>query len=154
MKQKSVKSNIFYNIVILMIVFIVYLFVFSNKGFIQIKEKIELLETKKETLKLLNQEINQITTNVERLKSDKEYILSYAKTFGYIDKANNEKIIRILRDERIVSTNSEIKTVNIVSKPTENISILSFVILASMIFSCFVFYFIVVTKKNNQKRYG
>ncbi len=154
MKQKSVKSNIFYNIAILMIAFIVYLFVFSNKGFVQIKEKTELLESKKETLKLLKIEINQISTNIERLKSDKEYILSYAKTFGYIDKANNEKIIRIVRDERIVNANSETKPVNIASQSTENISILSFIILASMISFCFIFYFIVVTKKSNQKRYG
>jgi len=153
MKQKSVKSNIFYNIAILMIIIIGYVFIFSNKGFIQIKEKLELLESKKETLVRLKQDINQISKNVERLKSDKEYILSYAKTFGYIDKANNEKIIRILRNKSIVNTSSQTKPVNVHKPPTGNINILSIIILASMIFSCLIFYIIVVTKKNNQ-RYG
>lgn len=153
MKQKSVKSNIFYNIIIFMIIIIGYVFIFSNKGFIQIKEKFELLENKKETKTLLKQDINQISKNVERLKSDKEYILSYAKTFGYIDKANNEKIIRILRDESIVNRGTQTKPVNVGKPATENINILSVIILASMMFSCLIFYIIVVTKKKNQ-RYG
>lgn len=134
-----------------MIIIIGYVFIFSSKGFIQIKEKFELLESKKETLTRLKQDINQISKNVERLKSDKEYILSYAKTFGYIDKANNEKIIRILRDESVVNRASQTKPVNVSKPATENINILSVIILASMIFSCLIFYIIVVTKKNNQR---
>lgn len=156
MKDKHIKSNIFYNTLLIMILAIIYVFVFSDEGFIQINDKLELLEVKKEYLESLKQDIKQISVNIERLKSDKEYILSYAKTFGYIDKNNNEKIVRILRNETEESAALTPNTKEIKSNAQSNgrISMVSIIILISMIFFCLIFYIIIVTKKTDQKRYG
>ena len=88
-----VKAGIFYGIILIGIIFTVFIFVFSPKGFGNLDSKKELLKIRKEKI--------QITSNIERLKTDREYILSYAKTFGYLDSSKNEKIIKIIKDEEV-----------------------------------------------------
>ena len=96
-----VKAGIFYGIILIGIIFTVFIFVFSPKGFNTIDSKKELLKIRKEKIAELNREKIQITSNIERLKTDREYILSYAKTFGYLDSSKNEKIIKIIKDEEV-----------------------------------------------------
>ncbi|WP_307971754.1 septum formation initiator family protein [uncultured Brachyspira sp.] len=96
-----VKAGIFYGIILIGIIFTVFIFVFSPKGFGNLDSKKELLKIRKEKIAELNREKIQITSNIERLKTDREYIISYAKTFGYLDSSKNEKIIKIIKDEEV-----------------------------------------------------
>lgn len=96
-----VKAGIFYGIILIGIIFTVFIFVFSPKGFGNLDSKKELLKIRKEKISELNREKIQITSNIERLKTDREYIISYAKTFGYLDSSKNEKIIKIIKDEEV-----------------------------------------------------
>ncbi|MBW5411054.1 septum formation initiator family protein, partial [Brachyspira hampsonii] len=77
-------SKIFYSIILVGIAFMVYVFVFSSKGFLTLDAKKIIIESKKKRVEELNRKKIQISNNIERLKTDKEYILSYAKTFGYL----------------------------------------------------------------------
>lgn len=101
-----VKAGIFYGIILIGIIFTVFIFVFSPKGFGNLDSKKELLKIRKEKISELNREKIQITSNIERLKTDREYILSYAKTFGYLDGSKNEKIIKIIKDEEVKDLSS------------------------------------------------
>lgn len=96
-----VKAGIFYGMILIGIIFTVFIFVFSPKGFGNLDSKKELLKIRKEKIAELNREKIQITSNIERLKTDREYIISYAKTFGYLDGSKNEKIIKIIKDEKV-----------------------------------------------------
>lgn len=95
------KAGIFYGTILIGIIFTVFIFVFSPKGFGNLDSKKELLEKRKEKIAELNRQKTRLTNNIERLKSDREYILSYAKTFGYLDSSKNEKIIKIIKDEEV-----------------------------------------------------
>ena len=102
------KSRIFYATILIGVMFTVFIFVFSPKGFNNLNSKKELLKIRKEKISELNRQKTRLTNNIERLKTDREYILSYAKTFGYLDSAKNEKIIKIIKDEEAkdISTTS------------------------------------------------
>lgn len=95
------KAGIFYGTILIGIIFTVFIFVFSPKGFNTLNSKKELLKIKKEKIAELNRQKIKLTNNIERLKNDREYILSYAKTFGYLDSSKNEKIIKIIKDEEV-----------------------------------------------------
>lgn len=142
-----ISSKIFYGIILVGIAFMVYVFVFSSKGFLTLDSKKIIIENKRKKLEELNRRKIQISKNIERLKTDKEYILSYAKTFGYLDEAKNEKIIKIIKnnDEESEST----KLLSSVSNLNENdsyINIRGALILAFMIAMCFISYILVINK--------
>ena len=135
------KAGIFYGTIIIGIVFTVFIFVFSPKGFGNLDSKKELLEKRKEKIAELNRQKIRLTNNIERLKTDREYILSYAKTFGYLDSSKNEKIIKIIKDEEVkdisaapVQKYSSNKEININVK---RIIILSFAVLVIFFIICF-----------------
>ena len=144
-------SKIFYGIILVGIAFMVYVFVFSPKGFLTLDSKKILIENKKKRVKELNRRKIQISNNIERLKSDKEYILSYAKTFGYLDNTKNEKIIKIIKNEDEETKNTEVLSSSSSSssdiKESDNyINIKGAIILASMIALCFITYLLLINK--------
>ena len=134
------KAGIFYGTILIGIIFTVFIFVFSPKGFGNLDSKKELLEKRKEKIAELNRQKTRLTNNIERLKSDREYILSYAKTFGYLDSSKNEKIIKIIKDEEVkdisaspVQKYSPNKEININVK---RVIILSFAVLIIFFIIC------------------
>jgi hypothetical protein len=60
-----VKAGIFYGIILIGIIFTVFIFVFSPKGFGNLDSKKELLKIRKEKIAELNREKRQITSNIE-----------------------------------------------------------------------------------------
>ena len=140
-------SKIFYGIILVGIAFMVYVFVFSSKGFLTLDSKKILIENKKKRVEELNRRKIQISNNIERLKSDKEYILSYAKTFGYLDNTKNEKIIKIIKNEDEETKNTEVLSSSSDIKESDNyINIKGAIILASMIALCFITYLLLINK--------
>ena len=134
------KAGIFYGTILIGIIFTVFIFVFSPKGFGNLDSKKELLEKRKEKIAELNRQKTRLTNNIERLKSDREYILSYAKTFGYLDSSKNEKIIKVIKDEEVkdisaspVQKYSPNKEININVK---RVIILSFAVLIIFFIIC------------------
>ena len=134
------KVGIFYGTILIGIIFTVFIFVFSPKGFGNLDSKKELLEKRKEKIAELNRQKTRLTNNIERLKSDREYILSYAKTFGYLDSSKNEKIIKVIKDEEVkdisaspVQKYSPNKEININVK---RVIILSFAVLIIFFIIC------------------
>lgn len=142
-----ISSKIFYCIVLACIAFTVYVFVFSPKGFLTLDSKKTVIENKKKRLDELNRKKVQITSNIERLKTDKEYILSYAKTFGYLDSTKNEKIIKIIKYEESEDLGRTSAVPPKKEYENENhINIKGALILALMIVLCFIFYLILLNK--------
>ncbi|WP_300754081.1 septum formation initiator family protein [uncultured Brachyspira sp.] len=140
-----ISSKIFYCIILAGIAFTVYVFVFSSKGFLTLDNQKTLIENKKEKVEELNRKKSQISNNIVRLKTDREYILSYAKTFGYLDGTKNEKIIKIIKDEEDTSVSAV--SDNKKSYDNDNyINIKGALILALMIVLCFIFYLILLNK--------
>ncbi len=143
------KASIFYIIVIATIIATVVFF--TQKSLISIKEKEKALELKKEKIEELNRRKMQLTTKIDRLKNDREYILSYAKTFGYLDTSKNEKIIKIIRDEKsdINIYNNKKEDVEYTDKSSsENyINVKALIAIAILITICFAFY-ILITRKH------
>ncbi|WP_295157112.1 septum formation initiator family protein [uncultured Brachyspira sp.] len=141
-----ISSKIFYSIILVAIAFMIYVFVFSSKGFLTLDSKKDIIENEKKKIEELNRRKIQISSNIKRLKTDKEYILSYAKTFGYLDETKNEKIIKIIKnDEDSKNISSESSSVN--TKEIDNyINIKGALILAFMIVMCFVSYILLVNK--------
>ena len=92
------RAEIFYSIVVIGLMLMIFLFVFSSKGFINIDKQKQAIEKKKARIEELDRKKKKILNNIDRLTNDREYILSYAKTFGYLDSSKNEKIVKILRD--------------------------------------------------------
>ncbi|WP_300366978.1 septum formation initiator family protein [Brachyspira sp.] len=138
-------SKIFYSVILLGIAFMIYVFVFSPKGFLTLNSQKVIIENKKKKLQELNRRKIQISSNIERLKTDKEYILSYAKTFGYLDETKNEKIIKIIKNNEESANLSLSSSVNI--KESDNyINIKGALILAFMIAMCFVSYILLINK--------
>ena len=142
-----VSSKIFYCVILAGIAFMVYVFVFSSKGFIKLDSKKAVIENKRNRIEELNRKKIQISNNIERLKTDKEYILSYAKTFGYLDSSKNEKIIKIIKNEdnKNQTSISDIST----KRDYQNdnyVNIKGALILALIIVFCFVFYLILLNK--------
>lgn len=135
------KAGIFYGTIIIGIVFTVFIFVFSPKGFGNLDSKKELLEKRKEKIAELNRQKIRLTNNIERLKTDREYILSYAKTFGYLDSSKNEKIIKIIKDEEVknisVSTVQKYSSNKEININVKRIIILSFAVLVIFFIICF-----------------
>ena len=138
-------SKIFYGIILVGIAFMVYIFVFSSKGFLTLDSKKILIENKKKRVEELNRRKIQISNNIERLKSDKEYILSYAKTFGYLDNTKNEKIIKIIKNEDEETKNTEVlsSSSSDIKESDNYINIKGAIILASMIALCFITYLLI-----------
>lgn len=135
------KAGIFYGTILIGIIFTVFIFVFSPKGFNTLDSKKELLKIKKEKIAELNMQKIKLTNNIERLKSDREYILSYAKTFGYLDASKNEKIIKIIKDEEVKDLSaSTIKKYS--SGKDININVKRFIILLpTILILLFIIYF-------------
>ncbi|MEI0531456.1 septum formation initiator family protein [Brachyspira pilosicoli] len=101
----------------------IFLFVFSSKGFVNIDKQKQAVEKKKARIEELDRKKKKILNNIDRLTNDREYILSYAKTFGYLDSSKNEKIVKILRDndkdsysvyssEEYIENDSEMAVIN------------------------------------------
>lgn len=141
-----ISSKIFYGIILVGIAFMVYVFVFSPKGFLTLDAKKVIIEAKKKKVEELNRRKIQISNNIERLKTDKEYILSYAKTFGYLDDTKNEKIIKIIKNEDETKNTEEVLASSDIKENDNYINIRGALILASMIAICFITYFILINK--------
>ena len=141
-----ISSKIFYGIILVGIAFMVYLFVFSPKGFLTLDAKKVIIETKKKKVEELNRRKNQISNNIERLKTDKEYILSYAKTFGYLDDTKNEKIIKIIKNEDEAKNTETLSASSEIKENDNYINIRGALILASMIAICFITYLLLINK--------
>nr|WP_297206215.1 septum formation initiator family protein [uncultured Brachyspira sp.] len=140
-----ISSKIFYFFILACILFTIYIFVFSSKGFLTLDSQKVLIDNKKEKIEELNRRKTQISNNIERLKNDKEYILSYAKTFGYLDESKNEKIIKIIKDDADAETPAV--SYNYANNDNDNyINIKGALILAFVIALCFVFYLILLNK--------
>lgn len=135
------KAGIFYGTILIGIIFTVFIFVFSPKGFNTLDSKKELLKIKKEKIAELNRQKIKLTNNIERLKSDREYILSYAKTFGYLDSSKNEKIIKIIKDEEVKDV-SPAKVKKYSSNKDININVKRIIILSlTILILLFIIYF-------------
>ena len=93
------RAEIFYGIIVLGLALIIFLFVFSSKGFVNIDKQKQAVEKKKARIEELDRQKKKILNKIDRLTNDREYILSYAKTFGYLDSSKNEKIIKIIRND-------------------------------------------------------
>ncbi len=142
-----ISSKIFYSIILVGIAFMVYIFVFSSKGFLTLDSKRDIIENKRKRVEELNRRKIQISSNIERLKTDKEYILSYAKTFGYLDETKNEKIIKIIKNDDAESKNISSAPASINTKESDNyINIKGALILAFMIAMCFISYILLINK--------
>ena len=141
-----ISSKIFYGIILVVIAFMVYVFVFSPKGFLTLDAKKVIIETKKKKVEELNRRKIQISNNIERLKTDKEYILSYAKTFGYLDDTKNEKIIKIIKNEDETKSAGEASISSDIKENDNYINIRGALILASMIALCFITYLLLINK--------
>nr|WP_219710018.1 septum formation initiator family protein [Brachyspira pilosicoli] len=100
------RAEIFYSIILVGLLLIIFLFVFSSKGFVNIDKQRQAVEKKRARIEELDRKKKQILNNIDRLTNDREYILSYAKTFGYLDSSKNEKIIKIIRDNNKDSYNT------------------------------------------------
>ena len=128
------KAGIFYGTILIGIVFTVFIFVFSPKGFGNLDSKKELLEKRKEKIAELNRQKIRLTNNIE-------YILSYATTFGYLDSSKNEKIIKIIKDEEVknisVSTVQKYSSNKEININVKRIIILSFAVLVIFFIICF-----------------
>ena len=141
-----ISSKIFYGIILVGIAFMVQLFVFSPKGFLTLDAKKVIIETKKKKVEELNRRKIQISNNIERLKTDKEYILSYAKTFGYLDDTKNEKIIKIIKNEDEAKNTETLSASSEIKENDNYINIRGALILASMIAICFITYLLLINK--------
>ncbi|MDA0022957.1 FtsB family cell division protein [Brachyspira hyodysenteriae] len=140
-----ISSKIFYGIILVGIAFMVYVFVFSPKGFLTLDAKKVIIESKKKKVEELNRRKIQISNNIERLKTDKEYILSYAKTFGYLDGSKNEKIIKIIKNDEETKNTQSVLSSSI--KENDNyLNIRGALILALMIALCFITYLLLINK--------
>lgn len=149
------RAEIFYSIIVVGLLLIIFLFVFSSKGFVNIDKQRQAVEKKREKIEELDRKKKQILNNIDRLTNDREYILSYAKTFGYLDSSKNEKIIKIIRDnnkdfyntynsEEYVDNNTEMAAIN--SKGV--------IILAILLAISFVIYVLFVNRNIFIKKHG
>ena len=141
-----ISSKIFYGIILVGIAFMVYVFVFSSKGFLTLDAKKVIIENKRKKVEELNRRKIQISNNIERLKTDKEYILSYAKTFGYLDDTKNEKIIKIIKNEDEAKNTETLSASSEIKENDNYINIRGALILASMIAICFITYLLLINK--------
>ncbi|CRF33749.1 hypothetical protein BRSU_1646 [Brachyspira suanatina] len=141
-----ISSKIFYGIILVGIAFMVYVFIFSPKGFLTLDAKKVIIETKKKKVEELNRRKIQISNNIERLKTDKEYILSYAKTFGYLDDTKNEKIIKIIKNDGERKNTKNVSSLSDIKENDNYINIRGALILASMIALCFITYLLLINR--------
>ncbi len=155
LKNKTINAKTFYIITFLLLLGLAYIFLLSPKSFLHIKSKMSILKKKQTELKILKNDMIQISNNIERLQTDKEYILSYAKTFGYLDKTKNEKIIKIIDNENnnkiLTDANNKQPKKKIVSQAKGKINILGTAIFSLMIFVSIIFYILVIKKSNYKK---
>lgn len=157
LKNKTINARTFYIITFLLLLGLAYIFLLSPKSFLHIRQKISILNEKQTELKVLKNDMIQISNNIERLQTDKEYILSYAKTFGYLDKTHNEKIIKIIDNEEnnkkkiIMNVNKKQTERKIISQAKEKINILGTAIVSLMIFVSIIFYILIIKKSNYKK---
>ena len=140
------RAEIFYGILVLGLVLIIFLFVFSSKGFVNIDKQKQALEKKRARIEELDRKKKKILNSIDRLTNDREYILSYAKTFGYLDSSKNEKIIKIIRNDnnKDYYYNSE----EYIEDATEMAAINSrgVIILAIFLAICFIIYLVFVNR--------
>lgn len=149
------RAEIFYSIIVVGLLLIIFLFVFSSKGFVNIDKQREAVEKKREKIEELDRKKKQILNNIDRLTNDREYILSYAKTFGYLDSSKNEKIIKIIRDNNKDSYNTY-NSEEYVDNNTEMAAINSkgVIILAILLSISFVIYVLFVNRNIFIKKHG
>lgn len=140
----KLRAEIFYFLIVLQIISIIFIFTYTDKGFSFINDKKEIIEFKKEKIEELKRRKIQLSSNIYRLKYDREYIVSYAKTFGYLDSSKNEKIIKIIKENNNIQTIDNIEKRNeanyiYTNNDDENrINTRMVIILSSMIAICFV----------------
>lgn len=144
----KIKKNVFFSIVLFLLFTFVFTFVFSHRSFFNFEKKHKLIKMKKEEITALKIEIAQLNENINRLKTDREYVVSFAKTFGYIDKTKKEQIVRIVESPKndtayAVANNSKKDSKGV------SISITASLILASLVILVIGSYLIVNFRKRN-----
>ena len=150
------RAEIFYSIIVVGLLLIIFLFVFSSKGFVNIDKQRQAVEKKREKIEELDRKKKQILNNIDRLTNDREYILSYAKTFGYLDSSKNEKIIKIIRDNNKDFYNTYNSEEYVDNNNTEMAAINSkgVIILAILLAISFVIYVLFVNRNIFIKKHG
>lgn len=93
-----IKAHLLYILIVAYVIILASYFLFGDTGVITINKKIVELEQIEDNVLILRAEIEQMKLNMERLKSDREYIISSAKSYGYLE-GRNEKVVRILNNE-------------------------------------------------------
>ena len=154
------RAEIFYSIIVIGLLLIIFLFVFSSKGFVNIDKQRQAVEKKRARIEELDRKKKKILNSIDRLTNDREYILSYAKTFGYLDSSKNEKIIKIIRNnnkesydvynsENYIENDSEMAVIN-----SKGVIILAiFLAISFIIYVLFVNRHIFIKKHNNVVNY-
>ncbi len=105
----TVKPQILYMTIVFYIVIIFSTIMLGTTGIIIIEKKKDDLRTNKDRIEILNAEIKQINDDIERFQTDREYLISSAKAYGYLE-ADKEKIVMVLQDENIIADNNSIDT--------------------------------------------
>ena len=81
----------------------------GTTGIIIIEKKKDDLSNNKDRVEILNAEIKQINDDIKRFQTDREYLISSAKAYGYLE-ADKEKIVMVLQDENIIADNNSTDT--------------------------------------------
>ena len=105
----TVKPQILYMTIVFYIVIIFSTIMLGTTGIIIIEKKKDDLRTNKDRIEILNAEIKQINDDIKRFQTDREYLISSAKAYGYLE-ADKEKIVMVLQDENIIADNNSTDT--------------------------------------------
>ncbi len=92
-----IKAHFLYILIAIYIVILSAYFLFGDTGIFVINKKIHELQQIEGRVYSLRAEINQMESDIERFKTDGEYIISSAKSYGYLE-GKNEKVVRILNN--------------------------------------------------------
>ena len=105
----TVKPQILYMTIVFYIVIIFSTIMLGTTGIIIIEKKKDDLSNNKDRVEILNAEIKQINDDIKRFQTDREYLISSAKAYGYLE-ADKEKIVMVLQDENIIADNNSTDT--------------------------------------------
>lgn len=116
-------------LVLIYIIAIAFILTAGDKGILIIKKKEAELLAFAEKSKSLNSEIKQIKNDIERLKTDKEYLVASAKIYGYLE-GDNEKIVKIIEEEKEPYKNQKSKPTQVYPSSHKSYGIIIFFIIS------------------------
>ncbi len=100
-----IKAHFLYILIVFYATVLFVYFFFGDTGVFMIDQKVVELGNIEKSMSDLKAEISQMEKNVERLKTDREYVISSAKSYGYLE-GSNEKVVRILNNGVHTSENN------------------------------------------------